>query len=176
MANCCTEKTISKLDDGKWQEEVEAVQNEHVEDLTDGARLQRLMVPIRKKINETEATEPRLLNEMTKHLAQMESKNGTRKEENAYKRCLLSLVKEIKKIPEENKLVAKSEVFKPLRQKTPQQAYQHFIQNPGMLRHYTPLPAPSPESELSYETGHSNVSSLQDFYWRRNFPQCNVYI
>jgi hypothetical protein len=104
---------------------------------------------------------------MTKHLAQKESENVTRKEEDDEdKLFLLSLVKETEKIPEENKLDAKSEIIQAIKkwQKTLQQAYQHFNQNRGNFRQYTPLPAPSPASQQSYETYHSNNSSLQDFY------------
>jgi hypothetical protein len=92
---------------------------------------------------------------MSKRLAQKESEDASRKEEDDEdKLFLLSLVKEIKKIPEENKLDAKSEIIQTIKkwQKTPQQTYLHFNTNHGNLRHFTPLSTVSPASEQSYES------------------------
>jgi hypothetical protein len=48
---------------------------------------------------------------MNKRLAQKESENASRKEEDDEDKLFLLSLKEIKKIPEENKLDAKSEII-----------------------------------------------------------------
>jgi hypothetical protein len=161
------------LDEEDRQKEVEAVENEeeHIEDQPDGASTAKSKNSTlenvssrkfkRKQRNEIEETEFKLLNEMTKRLAQKE--NASRKEEDDEdKLFLLSFVKEIKKIPEDNKLDAKSEIIQTIKkwQKTAQQTYLHFSTNHGNLRHFTPLSTVSPASEQSYESFHSSDSSL----------------
>jgi hypothetical protein len=113
------------LDEEERQKEVEAVENEekHIEDQPDGAPTAKSKNSTlenvssrkfkRKQRNEIEETEFKLLNEMTKRLAQKE--NASRKEDDEDKLFLLSFVKEIKKITEDNKLDAKSEIIQTIK-------------------------------------------------------------
>jgi hypothetical protein len=93
------------LDKENRQEEGEAVEDEeeHDEDLADGALTAKGKDSTsenvssrtfkRNKRNETEETELKLLNEITKRLAQKESENASRNEGDNEDKLLLSLVK-----------------------------------------------------------------------------------
>jgi hypothetical protein len=98
-------KTVSSLDKENRQEDGEAIEDEevHVEDLADGALTAKGKDSTsenvssrtfkRNKRNETEETELKLLNEITKRLAQKESENASRNERDNEDKLLLSLVK-----------------------------------------------------------------------------------